>query len=126
LIDEWGNEIQENKILTVKEKIIKNRNLIFFLISAFIFTIIILQIIPIFLVKKPSTSPTTSNLSPSPSLIPKTQRILSSVASESAFIDLEQKTATLSGQINGQDLYESTLVFPDLSTQIKIQEKSSN
>jgi hypothetical protein len=122
LIDEWGNEIQENKILTLKEKLIKNRNLIFFLISAFIFTLIILQIIPIFFIQKSNNQPTLK-ITPTQKLTSKTEKILSKIASESSFIDLENRTASLSSQIESEDLYESSLIFPDLSTKISIQEK---
>lgn len=122
MIDEWGNEIQENKILTLKEKLIKNRNLIFFLISAFIFTLIILQIIPIFFIQKSNNQPTLK-ITPTQKLTSKTEKILSKIASESSFIDLENRTASLSSQIESEDLYESSLIFPDLSTKISIQEK---
>jgi hypothetical protein len=122
VIDEWGNEIQENKILTLKEKVIKNRNLIFFLISAFVFTLIILQIVPIFFAR-PAKNNSVAGITPTQKIISKTERILSSIATESGFIDLERRTATLSGQIESEDLYESSLIFPDVSTKISIQEK---
>jgi hypothetical protein len=125
VIDEYGNEVQENKILTLRDKIVKNRSLIFFLISAFIFTLIILQIVPIFLVK-PREDNKTTKITPTQKVVSKTERTLSSVATESDFIDLERRAATLSGQIESEDLYESSLIFPDVSTKVEIKDKSGN
>lgn len=125
MIDEWGNEIQENQILSLKEKLYKNRNFIIFLVSVFVLTLVVLQVIPAFFAPKKSVSP-TSQITPVQSVTPKTVRRVSREASESAFIELVNKTASLSAEIENEDLYESSLVFPLLDTRVQISEDSKN
>lgn len=54
---------------------------------------------------------------------PKTIRKLSRVATESAFLNLESDVASFSSQIEKEDLYESSLIFPPLDTKIEIKQK---
>ena len=123
MIDEWGNEITENKATSLKQKILQNRNMLFFLLSVFVITIILLQVVPMFFSNKKTKTEESNENMPKTTVTPKTIRKLSRVATESAFLNLEAATASLSSQIEKEDLYESTLIFPPLDTKIEIEQK---
>lgn len=125
MIDEFGNEIQENKMTSFRKKIAANKNLIIFLSGVFILTLVILQTI-FTLFPKQNTLKQQNTVLPTTQITPKTERKISKIASEATFLDLEEKTASLSSQIEQEDMYESSLVFPPVDTNVEIKEQNNN
>ncbi len=108
-----------------RKKIAANKNLIIFLSGVFILTLVILQTI-FTLFPKQNTLKQQNTVLPTTQITPKTERKISKIASEAAFLDLEEKTASLSSQIEQEDMYESSLVFPPVDTNVEIKEQNNN
>jgi len=120
MIDEWGNEIAENKLLSLKEKIIKNKNLLIFLVSVFVLTLVLIQVLAsLFL---PLNKKQNETVQPIVTTSPKNEKRLSRVATSSAFRDLESAVASQSAEIENTDMYESTLVFPSFDQKVELNE----
>jgi hypothetical protein len=122
MIDEWGNEVQENPLTNLKQSILQNKSLLLLLVGIFVFTIAIIQLFSFFNVKKTNGNKPTPTVTTS-QITPKTQKQLSLVATDSAFLELEASVAGLSGKIDQTDLYESPLIFPPVDTKVEFDTK---
>lgn len=122
MIDEWGNEIQENQLTNLKQSLWKNKSFLLLLVGIFVFTIAVVQLFSFFNVKKNNGNKPAPTI-PVSQITPKAQKQLSRVATEAAFRELEAATASLSAKIDQIDLYESPLIFPPVSTKVEFGEK---
>lgn len=122
MIDEYGNEITENRFLSLKEKAYEKRFQIVFFVALFIATLAVIQIFSILNFNNKSQKNNNGNAIPT-MFPPKSNKKLSRVATDSGFIGLQNQTASLSAEIEELDLYENSLVFPPVNTKVKIEEK---
>lgn len=123
MLDEWGNEIQENIIQKTWHFVFANRKVVLLLVGIFAVVFLTVQIIFLFTPQKNNlNSMITPTAMPSQTVRPE-DRKLSETASAAAYLEIVDKTASLSSMIENADLFESALVFPPVNTKVKIEEK---
>lgn len=125
MIDEWGNEVPENQLLNLREKISANRNLILLLAGIFVFTLAVLQLVSVLKIAGNQRNGRVKPTQTVSQITPRAQKKLSPLATESSFLSLEEKTASLSSEIEQTDLYESPLVFPPVNIKVEFEEKQN-
>lgn len=123
MIDEYGNEITENKFEKIKRNLWERRYLVVFLFAVFFITIVVIQaILSLMSLRNKKQNINNNNLIPT-TAPPKSFKKLNEIATDSGFINLESQTASLSAEIDAIDLYENSLIFPPVKTTVKIEEK---
>lgn len=123
MIDEYGNEITENKFEKIKRSLWERRYLVVFLFAVFFITIVVIQAI-LSLMSSRNKKQNTNNNNLIPTVAsPKSFKKINEIATDSGFINLESQVASLSAEIDATDLYENSLIFPPVKTTVKIEEK---
>lgn len=122
MIDEWGNEVKQNLFQLLLEKVITRKKTVIAMAICAIVLLISAQVI-LLLFNSKEEIVKKNNPIPTPIPITKTQtKVESSLATESGFLDLEARVASLKSKIETEDLFESPFSFPPVNIKIDFDE----